>query len=280
MPVTQGERTHRTMPTKRRWAALGAAVVILTIGVAPYLSSAADHLDSPSVIADPRADIGDLYAWTLVATARDPPPPAPSRTCTTPRLRRPAHVHRRIRQNGAVDAAFHRSVGRCAIRERRVGHSRRAGNPAIDHAERSTMSTKQAGRRAALAVAVFGAGAAAGTVEASTQPDAQLRSTTSASTPAPCRARPRGATCSPTGGRKSRETKRPPPGGRFAFYSLSVRSPSPAGATGSTGGTVTCSGVTSPGMKVMSTSSPGSPSSFILRATRMVEPGSSWRPST
>ena len=25
---------------------------------------ASDHLDSPSVIADPRADIGDLYAWT------------------------------------------------------------------------------------------------------------------------------------------------------------------------------------------------------------------------
>lgn len=25
---------------------------------------AADHLDTPSVIADPRADIGDLYAWT------------------------------------------------------------------------------------------------------------------------------------------------------------------------------------------------------------------------
>jgi len=56
-------------------------------------------------------------------------------------------------------------------------------------------------------------------------------------------------------------------------------SPSSVGAGGS-GGTVTCSGVTSPGMKVMSTSSPGSPSSFALRATRMVEPGSSWRPST
>ncbi|HVL42814.1 MAG TPA: hypothetical protein VM348_11705 [Brevundimonas sp.] len=25
---------------------------------------ASDHLDTPSVIADPRADIGDLYAWT------------------------------------------------------------------------------------------------------------------------------------------------------------------------------------------------------------------------
>lgn len=27
-------------------------------------ADASDHLDSPSVIADPRADIGDLYAWT------------------------------------------------------------------------------------------------------------------------------------------------------------------------------------------------------------------------
>src|SRR3954467_1147610 len=25
---------------------------------------ASDHLDSPTVIADPRADIGDLFAWT------------------------------------------------------------------------------------------------------------------------------------------------------------------------------------------------------------------------
>ena len=25
---------------------------------------ASDHLDSPTVIADPRTDIGDIYAWT------------------------------------------------------------------------------------------------------------------------------------------------------------------------------------------------------------------------
>ncbi len=25
---------------------------------------ASDHLDSPTVIADPRTDIGDVYAWT------------------------------------------------------------------------------------------------------------------------------------------------------------------------------------------------------------------------
>src|SRR5581483_1911896 len=49
---------------------------------------------------------------------------------------------------------------------------------------------------------------------------------------------------------------------------------------GSSGGTVTFSGVTSPGMNVMSTSSPGSPSSRCLRPTRIVEPGSIARPST
>jgi hypothetical protein len=49
---------------------------------------------------------------------------------------------------------------------------------------------------------------------------------------------------------------------------------------GSSGGTVTRSGVTSPGMNVMSTSSPGSPSSVSLRPMRIVEPGSICRPST
>lgn len=42
-----------------RFAALAA---LLGLGATSALAS--DHLDSPSVIADPRADIGDLYAWT------------------------------------------------------------------------------------------------------------------------------------------------------------------------------------------------------------------------
>lgn len=42
-------------------ARLLAAALALACG-APALAS--DHLDTPSVIADPRADIGDLYAWT------------------------------------------------------------------------------------------------------------------------------------------------------------------------------------------------------------------------
>ena len=38
--------------------------LLLTAMLAVNPLFAADHLDTPSVIADPRADIGDLYAWT------------------------------------------------------------------------------------------------------------------------------------------------------------------------------------------------------------------------
>ncbi|MGH6950122.1 MAG: DUF4331 family protein [Vitreimonas sp.] len=42
-----------------------AALLALSIGLlgAAHGAHASDHLDTPSVIADPRADIGDLYAW-------------------------------------------------------------------------------------------------------------------------------------------------------------------------------------------------------------------------
>jgi len=39
-----------------------AAGVLAAMG--PGISLSSDHLDSPTVIADPRADIGDVYAWT------------------------------------------------------------------------------------------------------------------------------------------------------------------------------------------------------------------------
>jgi hypothetical protein len=45
----------------RRSLSLLAAVAVLGL---PAAALASDHLDTPSVIADPRADIGDLYAWT------------------------------------------------------------------------------------------------------------------------------------------------------------------------------------------------------------------------
>ncbi len=58
------------MPTKRRWAALGAAVVILTIGAAPFLTSAADHLDSPNAKANHALDITDVYAFDGANSAK------------------------------------------------------------------------------------------------------------------------------------------------------------------------------------------------------------------
>lgn len=40
---------------------LACAAALLNLATA---ATASDHLDTPSVIADPRADIGDFYAWT------------------------------------------------------------------------------------------------------------------------------------------------------------------------------------------------------------------------
>lgn len=48
--------------SRRRFAAI-AFVVAAFAALTGQTASASDHLDSPSVIADPRADIGDLYAW-------------------------------------------------------------------------------------------------------------------------------------------------------------------------------------------------------------------------
>src|SRR5687768_2447839 len=46
--------------SKQVFLALTFASALSTAPVA----SASDHLDTPTVIADPAADIGDLYAWT------------------------------------------------------------------------------------------------------------------------------------------------------------------------------------------------------------------------
>jgi hypothetical protein len=46
--------------SRRARAALFAGAVMAAL---PAPAIASDHLDSPSVIADPRADIGDLFAW-------------------------------------------------------------------------------------------------------------------------------------------------------------------------------------------------------------------------
>jgi hypothetical protein len=50
-------------PRPRRLALAAPLALAAALAVAPTPARASDHLDSPSVIADPRADIGDLYAW-------------------------------------------------------------------------------------------------------------------------------------------------------------------------------------------------------------------------
>jgi hypothetical protein len=49
-------------PYIRRW--LCALVALGLAGSAGNLAMASDHLDSPSTVANPQADIGDIYAWT------------------------------------------------------------------------------------------------------------------------------------------------------------------------------------------------------------------------
>lgn len=53
------------LQSKGRWLALllTFAIVFASISGVAYAS---DHLDSPTVIADPSADIGDIFAWTSV----------------------------------------------------------------------------------------------------------------------------------------------------------------------------------------------------------------------
>jgi len=57
------------MPRTRRLAALGAAAVILTVGAAPFLANAADHLDAPSLGSlsagslQGDRDINDVYVF-------------------------------------------------------------------------------------------------------------------------------------------------------------------------------------------------------------------------
>jgi hypothetical protein len=51
------------MRKPQKLATLGVAAVVLTIGAAPFLTSAADHLDSPNAKANHALDITDIYAF-------------------------------------------------------------------------------------------------------------------------------------------------------------------------------------------------------------------------
>jgi hypothetical protein len=59
--------TDLFLPASRRAIVTVFAVIVLT---AASLSSASDHLDTRTVVADPRADIGDIYAWTSYDSRR------------------------------------------------------------------------------------------------------------------------------------------------------------------------------------------------------------------
>src|SRR5436190_10661539 len=52
----------RSSPIQAWWRAGSFGAVLLLAGSLPAFAS--DHLDTPTVTADPAADIGDLYAWT------------------------------------------------------------------------------------------------------------------------------------------------------------------------------------------------------------------------
>src|SRR5215470_2809402 len=48
---------------ERAWLA-SILVVVMMLGSEPLPTCASDHLDTTTVIADPAADIGDIFAWT------------------------------------------------------------------------------------------------------------------------------------------------------------------------------------------------------------------------
>lgn len=58
------------MLSKSRLAAAGAALVILTIGAAPFLASAADHLESPNAKANHALDLTDVYAFDASSSTK------------------------------------------------------------------------------------------------------------------------------------------------------------------------------------------------------------------
>ncbi|MCI0344762.1 MAG: DUF4331 domain-containing protein [Chloroflexi bacterium] len=51
------------MRTRTKVAAIGAAIAVLTVGVAPLISGAADHLEAPLAKANHDLDITDIYAF-------------------------------------------------------------------------------------------------------------------------------------------------------------------------------------------------------------------------
>lgn len=59
--LQEDRRIH--MRTRTKVAAVGAAIAVLTVGVAPLISGAADHLEAPLAKANHDLDITDIYAF-------------------------------------------------------------------------------------------------------------------------------------------------------------------------------------------------------------------------
>ncbi|MDB5906781.1 MAG: hypothetical protein JWP34_895 [Massilia sp.] len=53
---------YHALAAQLKFFVTASAVALVLLG--PAAARASDHLDTPTVIADPRADIGDLFAWT------------------------------------------------------------------------------------------------------------------------------------------------------------------------------------------------------------------------
>ncbi len=62
--IVERAATQRAAVARRRLRAGIRPGILLAALSAAIPAAASDHLDSPLVIADPRLDIGDLYAWT------------------------------------------------------------------------------------------------------------------------------------------------------------------------------------------------------------------------
>src|SRR6185295_19277441 len=61
---TAGRTTIMQRPRSRTWRSTVIAFIGALLAAQPRMASASDHLDTPTVIADPAADIADLFAWT------------------------------------------------------------------------------------------------------------------------------------------------------------------------------------------------------------------------
>jgi hypothetical protein len=61
-PIPVSRRIDHDMRT-RTFATFGTALVVLTVGAAPFLTSAADHLEAPLAVANGDLDITDVYAF-------------------------------------------------------------------------------------------------------------------------------------------------------------------------------------------------------------------------